>query len=122
MKIYIIYIKIEESNNGYPEEKKKKCKYCGKPVGKDAEPKSFCERDYYFRICKNDEDKKMILKEKVKGNCITLDEFYKKYISKKIEEDSKGINISSKKFFDIPDKPIRNQSQIAFRLMNMILY
>ena len=117
-----IYVKMEESDSGYPKESNEKCKYCGKPVGKDAEPKSFCERDYYFRICKNDEDKKMILKEKVKGNCITLDEFYKKYISKKIEEDSKGINISSKKFFDIPDKPIRNQSQIAFRLMNMILY
>ena len=117
-----IYVKMEESDSGYPKESNEKCKYCGQPVGKDAEPKSFCERDYYFRICKNDEDKKMILKEKVKGNCITLDEFYKKYISKKIEEDSKGINISSKKFFDIPDKPIRNQSQIAFRLMNMILY
>ena len=47
---------------------------------------------------------------------------FEKYISPKIKEDSKGINISSKAHFDITDKPIRNQSQIGFRLMNLILY
>ena len=53
---------------------------------------------------------------------MTLEAFFNKFITPKLEEDSKGVNISRKQYFDLNDKPIRNQSQICFRLMNLILY
>ena len=53
---------------------------------------------------------------------MTLDKFYEEFVAEKLENDSKGINISKKAHFDKMDKPIRNQSQIGFRLMNLILY
>ena len=116
-----IYSKYEEGNGGYPT-KSEKCKYCGESIGKDGKGKSFYERDYYYRIFKNKEDLEKESKDKIKGNCITLEDFFNKYISQKLEEDSKGVNISSKSHFDISDKPIRHQSQIGYRLMNLILY
>ena len=53
---------------------------------------------------------------------MTLDKFYEEFIAEKLENDSKGLNLSKKGHFDKMDKPIRNQSQIGFRLMNLILY
>ena len=60
--------------------------------------------------------------DKIKRNRITLEDFFNKYISQKLKEDSKGVTISRKYYFDIYDKPIRHQSQIGYRLMNLILY
>ena len=107
--------------NGYPD-KSGKCKYCGQPTGNDGEPNSFYERDSYYRIFKNQEDLKKETEHKKNGICMTLDDFYKEYISEKLEDDSKGINISQRSHFNKSDKPIRNQSQIGYRLMNLILY
>ena len=116
-----ITLKFEEGNNGYPKESEK-CQYCGEPIGKDGEQKSFYERNYYFRIFKDEKDLEEESKDKVKGNCMTLETFFNKFITPKLEEDSKGVNISRKQYFELNDKPIRNQSQICFRLMNLILY
>ena len=114
----IIY---EESNFGYPTTSKT-CKYCDEPIGNDGKPKSFYERESYYRIFKNEEDLKKETKEKINGKCITLEEFYNKFLSERLKEDSKGVNISEKIHFDNTDKPIRKQSQIGYRLMNLILY
>ena len=116
-----IFFKKEEGNGGYPT-KKEKCKFCNEDIGNDDNQKGFYEREHYYRIFKSQEDLDKETNGKIKGNCITLEKFFEKYISPKIKEDSKGINISSKAHFDITDKPIRNQSQIGFRLMNLILY
>ena len=117
--INIIY---EEGNNGYPI-KSEVCQYCNEPIGnEDGQENSFYERDSYFRIFKNKEDLERESKNKKKGNCITLGYFFDKYLSNKLKEDSKGVNISNKEFFDNTDKPIRHLSQIGFRLMNLILY
>ena len=51
-----------------------------------------------------------------------LDKFYEEFIAEKMENDQKGLNLSKKGHFDKMDKPIKNQSQIGFRLMNLILY
>ena len=115
------FIITEESNNGYPTNSGK-CKFCGEEIGNDGNPKSFFERENYFRIFKNEEDLKEGTKDKGNGNCITLEKFYDDFISKKLEEDSKGVNKSQKSHFDNTDKPIRKQSQIGYRLMNLILY
>ena len=53
---------------------------------------------------------------------MTLDKFYEEFITEKMENDQKGLNLSKKGHFGKMDKPIRNQSQIGFRLMNLILY
>ena len=98
------------------------CKYCEQPTGNDGEPNSFYERDSYYRIFKNKKDLEEETKNKKNGNCITLEQFFKDYISDKMENDSKGINISKKSHLDKTNKPIRNQSQIGYRLMNLILY
>ena len=113
-------IKFEEGN-GYPAFKGV-CSYCGLEIGNDGNKNSFYERDYYYRIFKDENDLEKESKNKVNGNCITLKTFFDKFISENLESDSKGINISKKRHFDNPEKPIRNQSQIGFRLMNLILY
>ena len=115
--IYLEFIK----GNGYPTESGK-CKYCGKPTGKVEKSNGFYERDSYYRIFKNSKDLKNETKNKRKGNCITLEQFYEDFIAEKLEKDSKGVNISIKAHFDKEDKPIRNQSQLSYRLMNLILY
>ena len=110
-----------EDECGYPT-KIENCKYCNEPMGNEGEEKGFYTRDYYYRIFKNKEDLDKETKNIKKGNCILLEDFYNKYIYDKLEEDSKGVNISNKEFFDKDNKPIRKQSQIGFRLMNLILY
>ena len=115
--IYMEYIE----GNGYPKNSGK-CKYCEQPTGNDGEPNSFYDRESYYRIFKNEEDLEKETKNKKNGNCMTLEKFFKEYISEKLENDSKGVNISKKSHFDKTDKPIRNQSQIGYRLMNLILY
>ena len=132
--VYICTCNIDKENevihtefvkgNGYHEksEEPKKCKYCEQPIGNDGEPNSFYERDSYYRIFKNEQDLEKETKDKKNGKCMTLEKFYKEYISEKLENDSKGVNISKKSHFDKLDKPIRNQSQIGYRLMNLILY
>ncbi len=115
--IYLEFIK----GNGYPTESGK-CDYCGEPTGKDEESNGFYERDSYYRIFKNSQDLEKEIKNKEKGNCITLEKFFEDYISEKLEKDSKGVNASKKTHFDKEDKPIRNQSQLCYRLMNLILY
>ena len=114
-----LFIKFEEGNKGYPKQSEK-CKYCGNPIGNNGYKKSFYNRECY-RIFKNEEDLVKETKDKKSGKCKTLEEFYNS-ISKNLEKDSKGVNISKKRHFDNPDKPIRKQSQIGFRLMNLILY
>ena len=114
-------IKIEENNNGYPITSGK-CKYCDEKIGNDGSSYSFYDRDYYYRIFKNEDDLNKEIKDKKNGRCITLEKFYEKFLDRKIKEDSKGVNISKKSHFDNSDKPIRKQSQIGFRLMNLILY
>jgi hypothetical protein len=100
----------------------RKCKYCKEPIGKDGESNSFFERKSYYKIFKNDEDLEKENKNKKHGKCMTLDKFYEEFIAEKLENDSKGLNLSKKGHFDKMDKPIRNQSQIGFRLMNLIIY
>ena len=100
----------------------RKCKYCKEPIGKDGESNSFYERKSYYKIFKNDEDLEKENKNKKHRKCMTLDKFYEEFIAEKLENDSKGLNLSKKGHFDKMDKPIRNQSQIGFRLMNLILY
>lgn len=95
----------------------RKCKYCKEPIGKDGESNSFYERKSYYKIFKNDEDLENENKNKKHGKCMTLDKFYEEFIAEKLENDSKGLNLSKKGHFDKMDKPIRNQSQIGFRLM-----
>ena len=56
-------------------------------------------------------------------NNFTSIKFYsEKYILKNLDKDSRGLNNSSKNHFDKLNKPIRNQSQLGYRLMNLILY
>lgn len=95
----------------------RKCKYCKEPIGKDGESNSFYERKSYYKIFKNDEDLEKENKNKKHRKCMTLDKFYEEFIAEKLENDSKGLNLSKKGHFDKMDKPIRNQSQIGFRLM-----
>ena len=114
-------LKFIEENGGFPQ-KQEKCKFCGQPIGNENGEKDFYKRDFYYRIFKNEKELKNEIKDKINGNCITLDQFFEGYLSNKLEEDSKGINISKKEYFDNPDKPIRKQSQICYRLMNLILY
>ena len=116
-----IYAEFIISNNGYPK-KSGNCKYCGKPIGNDGKQNDFIKKDYYYRIFKNKEDLEKETKNKKNGNCITLQKFYEDFIFEKLEKDSIGVNISEKEHFDKEDKPIRNQSQIGYRLMNLILY
>ena len=114
-------IKTEESNNGYPTTSGT-CKYCGKAIGNDGNPKSFYDRDYYYRIFKNEDDINKETKGKKNGRYITLEKFSEKFLSQRLKEDSKGVNVSKKNYFDNSDKPVRKQSQIGYRLMNLILY
>ena len=116
-----IFLKFVEDNDGYPT-KSETCKYCSKPIGNDGKKKSFYERDDYYRIFKNEEDLEKESKNIINGNCITLEQFFDQFISKRLEEDSKGVNISRKQHFNKIDKPIRCQSQLGFRLMNLILF
>ena len=95
----------------------RKCKYCKEPIGKDGESNSFYERKSYYKIFKNDEDLEKENKNKKHRKCMTLDKFYEEFIAEKLENDSKGLNLSKKGHFDKMDKPIRNKSQIGFRLM-----
>ena len=116
--------KIENLKNENEEKNEKigKCKYCGQPIGNDGNQNSFFERESYYRVFKNEQDLEKETKNKINGNCITLDKFYKEFIIEKLENDSKGVNASKKSHFDKLDKPIRNQSQLCYRLMNLILY
>lgn len=120
--IYNSYSKIKNKLDNHPF-------YCDVSIcttseqkGKNGEEKKSNKRVEYYRIFKNNEDLEKNSKEKIKGSCITLEDFFNKYISQKLKEDSKGITISRKQYFDNPDKPIRHQSQIGYRLMNLILY
>ena len=114
-----IYVKFI-GGNGYPE-KREKCKYCGEVLGNNNYS-IFFEKKKIYRIFKNKEDLEEELKKKGNENYITLDDFYRDFIIKKIEKDSKGINITKKSHFDKNDKPMRYQSQIGYRLTNLILY
>ena len=53
---------------------------------------------------------------------MSLEKFFEEFISEEMENDSKGVNISKKSHFEKMDKTVRNQSQIGYRLMNLILY
>ena len=129
--VYICTCNINEENKelyvenvkgtGYPE-KAGKCKYCQDNTGNDGKPNSFYNRDNYYRIFKNEQDLEKETKNKGNGNCITLEKFFNDFIFEKFEADSKGINISSQSHFIKNDKPIRKQSQLSYRLMNLILY
>ena len=115
---------IENTENTEKSESKKsgKCKYCGEPTGNDGEPNSFYDRESYYRIFKNQQDLEKETKNKKNGRCMSLEKFFEEFISEKLENDSKGVNISKKSHFDKMDKTVRNQSQIGYRLMNLILY
>ena len=114
--------KIEIPENSENCKNIKKCNYCGESIGNDGNENSFFERESYFRIFKNNEDLEKETQNKKNGKCITLNKFFEEFISEKLKNDSKGINISKKSHFDKMNKPIRNQSQIGYRLMNLILY
>ena len=115
-----LYIQFIEGD-GYPK-KEEKCKNCEESTGYNKQTNSFYERDSYYRIFKNENDLEKVSKNKGNKNCITLEKFYKDFIPEKIEEDSKGFNIFKRNHFNKPNKPIRNQSQIGYRLMNLISY
>ena len=115
-------IEIDEPESIEENEKIRKCKYCGQPIGNDGNQNSFFERESYYRVFKNKQDLEKETKNKINGKCITIDEFYEEFITEKLENDSKGVNASKKSHFDKLDKPIRNQSQLCYRLMNLILY
>ena len=115
--IFIEYVK----GTGY-HDKSGNCKYCNEQTGNDGEANSFYERDGYFRIFKNEDDLEKETKNKKNGNCMTLEKFFEEYVSIKFENDSKGVNASKKSHFLKSDKPVRNQSQIGYRLMNLILF
>ena len=104
-------IEIDESESIEENERIRKCKYCRQPIGNDGNQNSFFERESYYRVFKNKQDLEKETKNKINGKCITLDEFYEEFITEKLENDSKGVNISKKSHFDKIDKPIRNQSQ-----------
>ena len=110
--IYIEYIK----GNGYPKDKGK-CENCHKDVGFDKE-KGFIQRSNYYRLFKN----KIETNKNNDKQCMTIDKFFEKFILKNLDKDSRGLNNSSKNHFDKLNKPIRNQSQLGYRLMNLILY
>ena len=102
-----------------PKEKDMKCPKCNKPLG--------VKRDDYYRIFKDDEEIRVLKKDKDKKkmiekiNCLTLDKFKEKYIYES-QKKEKGIFISDKNSFKSDNKIIRNLSQISYRLLNYILY
>ena len=125
----IIYNKLNENKenklcnetcneNDYPK-KEDSCKDCKQPEGLNKDKDSLNCRTYI--IVKNKQDLELKIKKGYQ-NCMTLAQFYKDFIYQKLVEDSKGINLSNKNHFDKPNKPIRNQSQLGYRLMNLILY
>ena len=115
--IYNSYSKIKNKLDNHPFYNDVGLSIISEQIGKNGE-----EKRSNYRIFKNNEDLEKKSKEKIKGSCITLEDFFNKYISQKLKEDSKGVTISRKQYFDNPDKPIRYQSQIGYRLMNLILY
>ena len=120
-----------------------KCPNCGKDIGakeKYLEEKDEKEdkiklhkiyetikRDKYFRILKdkNEIDKLERYKDKYNKlkevNYMTKEEFKEKYI-KPLYNKEKGLNKINENNFKKDNKKIRNLSQIAYRLLNYILY
>ena len=122
--IYNFYSKIKNKLDNHPFYYDVRLYITNEQIGKNknGEGKRSYNRDEYYRIFKNKEYLKKESMDKIKRNRITLEDFFNKYISQKLKEDSKGVTISRKYYFDIYDKPIRHQSQIGYRLMNLILY
>ena len=83
---------------------------------------SFEDRDYLFRVFKNDEDLKKETQNLKGGRCITLETLYNDFIKPALEKEKKGITVNNRNYFDKENKPVRDQSQIGYRLMNLILY
>ena len=120
-----------------------KCPNCGKDIGakeKYLEEKDEKEdkiklhkiyetikRDKYFRILKdkNEIDKLERNRDKYNKlkeiNYMTKEEFKEKYI-KPLYNKEKGLNKINENYFKKDNKKIRNLSQIAYRLLNYILY
>ena len=81
---------------------------------------SFDDRDNLYRVFKNDEDKKKETINLKEGKCITLESLYNEFIKPPLEKEKKRYN--TRNYFDKENKPVRDQSQIGYRLMNLILY
>ena len=73
------------------------------------------EIERFFRVVKN-----KIVNTQI--NCITLDEFYDKYIKNIYQNEKYGILKVSKKHFENIDKKIRGISQISYRILSFILF
>ena len=100
----------------------KKCTYCGEQIENNRKNKLKEQKSNYYKIFRNEDDLKKDSNIKNNINYITLENFYNKFIIKRIEKDSKGINIPKKSHFYKNDYQIRNLSQINYRLMNLILF
>ena len=126
--------------SGFPgfQESKLKCQNCEKEIGAiykeniiENELKTEYEivkRDDYYRIFKDENEIDELKKDRnkrdklYKTNCMTLQEFEKKYMTRLYEKE-KGLPTNIDKNYYLRDnKIIRNLSQISYRLLNYILY
>ena len=76
---------------------------------------SFDDRDNLYRVFKNDEDKKKETINLKEGKCINLESLYNEFTTFRKRKKTRN-------YFDKENKPVRDQSQIGYRLMNLILY
>ena len=110
-------------SSGFPDMKElnKICPKCKENIG-------LCKRENYYRIFKDETEIKNLrnrnrdTREKMdKINCITLEEFKKKYIVEKFKNEI-GVYKTDINNFKNNNKIIRNLSQVSYRLLNYILY
>lgn len=65
--------------------------------------------------------KKVLEKNNIQAECITLDIFKKKFIEK-LDTKEKGITALDENYFKKENKIVRDLSQVSYRLLNFILY